>query len=379
MKKGHMPNTPGFGSRSSGNPSDSSDPAEPHILPQLLALLNQSAPPTVGAKTWSRKARAHLRVCASCRLGLSLLSDALPASPEAETPETPAPAPHRGRPDNPDNPDNTDLALFVALASENGVAMANTLLPEVARHLDTCPSCAARVREELTDADEDDPWRDGSPPPAAPSPTAPPQPSPQIASGRQWLALTSQTGERTDMLLAPYVVAIGDLTLNITSELPNPHVEVEFSDSPAFRDFRASPEPPASPPFSGDWRGDPAPEGEKQEQSFTVDLRDDDATTPWVRVKVHLLPAATGRLIFHLTSYRVSAADEIGVQVGGVQWLLHKAATDGEPALLATGETRPDAPSRASSKERGELRLTLRSNGRDWIVPLVIHPQPENP
>jgi hypothetical protein len=358
MKKNHTPNTPRPGS---GGPPDSS---KTHVLPQLLELLEQSGATPVLSHTWSRKARAHLRGCASCRLGVNLLRDAIEASQPSDASdaaETSGPepaAPH-------DGPENTDLALYISLASDSGAETADALLPQIAQHLATCPTCASEVQEALRDFADDEDWN-GAPDDAVASapvivaPHGATQPHAAPAPFAQWLRLTNQAGEETHLLLAPYVIEVGDLTLNITSALPDAHITVERSDVPAFR---------ASPTEASD---DPARQGSKQEQSFLVDLRDDPATTSWVRVKIHLLPKATGRLVYHFTSYRVSSTDDVETRVGGVAWRLDEVPAEGEPTLLYAGETAPDEISKASSKARGDLRLTLRFGERDWIVPLIV-------
>lgn len=341
MKKKYTPNTPRPGS---GGPSDSS---ETHVLPQLLELLEQSGAAPVLSHTWSGKARAHLRGCASCRLGVNLLRDAIEASQPSDTSvaaETSVPEPVPPH----DRPDNTELAAYISLASESGAEVADTLLPQIAQHLATCPTCASEVQEALRDLVDDE------------ARNSIPDVTSALAPFAQWLRLTNQTGEETHLLLAPYVIEVGDLTLNITSALPDAHITVERSGVPAFR----------APPTEGS--DDLARQGSKQEQSFLVDLRDDPATTSWVRVKIHLLPKATGRLVYHFTSYRVSSTDDVETRVGGVEWRLDEVPADGEPKLLYAGETSPDEISKASSKARGDLRLTLRFGGRDWIVPLIV-------
>lgn len=359
MKKKYTPNTPRPGS---GGPSDSS---ETHVLPQLLELLEQSGAAPVLSHTWSRKARAHLRGCASCRLGVNLLRDAIEASQPSdasEAAEASVPTPAAPR----DRPDNTELAAYISLASESGVEVADTLLPQIAQHLATCPTCASEVQEALRDLADGDAWRGASDNADAPVTVAPhgaTHPHPLPAPFAQWLRLTNQAGEETHLLLAPYVIEVGDLTLSIISALPDAHITVERTDVTAFR---------ASPTEGSD---DPARQGSKQEQSFLVDLRDDPATTSWVRVKIHLLPKATGRLVYHFTSYRVSSADDVETRVGGVEWRLDEVPANGEPKLLYAGETSPDEISKASSKARGDLRLTLRFGGRDWIVPLIVEGQ----
>lgn len=356
MKKKYTPNTPRPGS---GGPSDSS---ETHVLPQLLELLEQSGAAPVLSHTWSGKARAHLRGCASCRLGVNLLRDAIEASQPSDTSvaaETSVPEPVPPH----DRPDNTELAAYISLASESGAEVADTLLPQIAQHLATCPTCASEVQEALCDL-VDGEARNSIPDVASAPVTAAlhgaTQPHAAPAPFAQWLRLTNQTGEETHLLLAPYVIEVGDLTLNITSALPDAHITLERSGVPAFR----------APPTEGS--DDPARQGSKQEQSFLVDLRDDPATTSWVRVKIHLLPKATGRLVYHFTSCRVSSTDDVETRVGGVEWRLDEVPVDSEPKLLYAGETSPDEISKASSKARGDLRLTLRFGGRDWIVPLIV-------
>ena len=333
-----------------------------HILPYLFAILDDLDSPATLLDELMSGATDHMRTCASCRLGVHVLRKELEAARAAGRGQRRA---HR-------KPDDAELARYISVASALGVEKAAAQFPPIAKHLQRCSECAEIVREELDSDDDIDlfPELDRDPQPQdAPTPGgAREAPAADVEQSYPlWVDLYDQQGRRSQLLLTPYVIDVGDLTVAITSAEPHAGINVEYASAPGFRS--RSPEHAAG---STDASAESGARTVKQEQSFTLDLQQQASAEPWIRVKAHLQAQGTGRLICYLTSYHVASMQDKGTPIGGVEWLLERVDTDGARALIQRGLTSSQNVARVSWKQRGELRLTLRVAGGEWIVPLVI-------
>jgi|GEM_PF-4733532 len=348
-------------SASGATRGDREEGSDEHVLLEMVGLLGRSDTSATSLELLSRKARAHVERCAYCSLGITLLSDV--ALPGSHVEPHPAPMEHAG-------PSLEDQARYASIASVEGTPIADARMPHVRSHLDRCEACAELMRDLIADDDNDDDEDnenaeviDGGEhtQPAILERNGPTKPLQQAS----WWNVWNAQGERERILLAPYVVTTGDLTLDITSALPDPRITIEFASDPHFR---------AAPPLSA---RSPEPlerqldQSVKKEQSFTLDLRDDPQIASWIRVKVHLAATGTGRLICYITAYEASA-ERVGNPMEGVRWRIDHLTAPGEWVIVANGETNITGAPMASWKQQGEMRLVVQAQGHDWIVPLLI-------
>ncbi len=356
--------------------------ANEHILDALLAYCAVDARPARLPAAFRRYAARHLATCLECQIGLAVLEEwteyaqiaSEPVSQADRQPAAQTSAQVEAQADEnlaDQEPDDEDLALYATITAAQGSEIATARLPLLAAHLSSCADCQ-QVIEELLEEQEVQPATQA----IAPEPTSVEESSPETTdwpelppSATPWLVLWRQDDATKRTLVEPYVVVVGDHTVRISSPLPAPHIVVEYSSAVTFRGAAA----PARERDSAA-QGEPEPQ---QEQSFAVDLRDEtDTASSWLRAKVHLRALATGRVIALVTTWRVTAEDETGVQVGGVPWVLDTFSADGAHELIAGDTTEAEQPTKASWKRRGAHALTFQALGRSWVIPFSLDEAP---
>lgn len=304
----------------------SSATIDDHVIPWLWnAFATHQAEPWLTAEQATLAAQ-HLGACEACRAELGALASMADAA-QVAPPALSALLAHvdPGLVHDPllaAIPEDEDLALYIARSDSTNSEPTSLPRPAIFAHIEVCPLCQAEATSIVA-------MLDAAHPDATEAQTAWEQPN-------AWVR----------RLRAPYQIWVQPQALRITSTLANPQIETQ--ESPAA-------------PLSG--------------QRFTVTIDDDLAAyhDAQIQVQIEMHALFAQRIAGSISALRTipGVAPE---PADGVSWRLDSLVSSASESPGRSGKTDNQGSASFSMHGFGDYLFTFIMAGREWIVPITIHP-----